>query len=300
MSASGRRKVCRSGGPSADVRGGAGATRVPSRLRRLTTLIVLILLGACSPASDADRAAQRERGAAVGRDGPPGDGRDAAADSAFADSVLRAAEDLGATVTERASGLSAPVRDSVAIRLALEAYGPGTYFDEILAARDSVNYRWPERTRTPLRVWIQRTNAKAATRGFARAVRDAFEPWTETGIPIAFDFTEDSARAEIRVTWVDRYESRTTGRTRWVHDQHGWIIEASIELALAQPDGTTLDDESVHAIALHEVGHLLGVDHTADGANVMAPEVRVSQLSEADRGTVRLVYKLPPGSLRPR
>ncbi len=219
----------------------------------------------------------------------------AVADSAFADSVLRAAEDMGATVVARPSALPAPVRDPQEVRLALLTYAPGSYADELFAQRDSVNYRWPDRTRDPLRVWIQSAPPAGAEGGIARAVRDAFAPWTATGIPVAFAFTEDSARAEIHVTWVDRYESRTTGRTRWVHDQHGWITGASIELARAQPDGTPLDARSVHAIALHEVGHLLGLDHARDESHVMAPRVRVEELSEADRATVRLVYKLPPG-----
>jgi predicted Zn-dependent protease len=54
----------------------------------------------------------------------------------------------------------------------------------------------------------------------------------------------------------------------------------------------------MQAIARHEIGHLLGLDHTADDSNIMSANVRVPELSEADRNTVRLVYKLPPGSVR--
>jgi hypothetical protein len=237
------------------------------------------------------------------RDAPddPAEGsvaRNTSADSAFADSVLRAAEDIGASITEATSANPAPLRDPDAIRLALRAYAGETYVGELFAARDSMNHRWPDRTRDPLRVWIQPSAADGFTESHRTIVRDAFDPWLATGIPVGFDFTDDSAHAEILVTWVDRYESRTTGRTRWVHDQHGWIIGAGIELALAQPDGRTLDSESLQAIARHEIGHLLGLDHTADEANIMSARVRVTELSEADRNTVRLVYKLPPGSVR--
>ncbi len=224
--------------------------------------------------------------------------RDATADSAFADSVLRAAEDMGSQVEVRTSGLAAPVRDANEIRLALQAYTAGSYIDDVLAERDSMNFRWPERTREPLSVWIQSAPLGASEREWPRAVADAFAPWMSTGIPVRFLITEDSARAEIRVTWVDRYESRTTGRTRWVRDQHGWIIAASIEIARAQPDGRPLDLAAVGAVARHEVGHLLGLTHTADTTSIMAATVRVGELSEADRNTIRLVYKLPPGSVR--
>lgn len=221
-----------------------------------------------------------------------------AADAAFTDSVLRAAEDMGAEFEMKTSNLAAPVRDPNEIRLALQAYAADTYIGDFLAERDSMNFRWPERTAEPFLVWIQTAPLGAEQWNWPRAVEEAFLPWIDAGIPVTFLFTGDSANAEIRVTWVERYESRTSGRTRWVRDQHGWIVAASIELAKAQPDGSPLEFAAVGAIARHEVGHLLGLGHTTDETSIMAASVRVPELSEADRNTVRLVYRLPPGSLR--
>ncbi len=263
------------------------AMRAPAVATGLVLATALVFAASCGDERDASRETEKQSVA-----------RDARADSAFADSVLRAAEDIGARITETTSATPAPLRDPVAIGNALRAYAGETYIGELLVARDSVNYRWPDRMRDPLRVWIQRSDADGVTESHRTIVRDAFDPWRATGIPVDFDFTDDSVRAEILVTWVDRYESRTSGRTRWVHDQHGWLTGAGIELALAQPDGRTLDAASLQAIARHEIGHLLGLDHTADEANIMSARVRVAELSEADRHTVRLVYKLPPGSVR--
>lgn len=221
-----------------------------------------------------------------------------AADSAFADSVLRAAEDMGVTVTVRASTLPPPVRDAARITDLLSYRLAPTYLGSILAARDSALYRWPERRVEPVSVWIQAPELPGFDAMFQGVVQGAFREWFETGVPVEFRFIFDSARADVHVTWVDRYESRTSGRTRWARDEHGWILGGGIELALHQPDGRALESRAVRAIALHEVGHLLGLDHSPDQRDIMAADVRVSELSEADHLTVRLLYDLPPGSLR--
>jgi predicted Zn-dependent protease len=68
-------------------------------------------------------------------------------------------------------------------------------------------------------------------------------------------------------------------------------------LAVAHHDGVMLDDDAMHAMTLHEVGHLIGLDHTKDPLSVMAPRVRVRELSRADRATAQLLYALPPGPM---
>ena len=222
-----------------------------------------------------------------------------AADSAFGDSVVAVLEQAPPGVRIAASSLPAPDRDPERTARLLSR-AQDTYIGELLAARDSVNFRWPDRRDEPMRVWIQPSTLEGFDPASAALVRDAFTQWTDAGVPIAPRFTPDSARAEIRVTWVDRFESQMTGRTRWAHDQHGWIVGGSIQLAIHQPDGRRVDADAVRAIALHEVGHLLGLDHTADATNLMSARIAVPELSEADRATARLIYQLPPGSLKRR
>src|SRR3954469_18825277 len=60
----------------------------------------------------------------------------------------------------------------------------GTYIERILDERDSVLDRWPDRGERPLRVWIE----PSSTAGFRDLVADAFTSWTETGIPLHFEF----------------------------------------------------------------------------------------------------------------
>lgn len=261
---------------------------------RAAVVLALTLLAAGLVISrrSMERAPRAAARTAPGPAAPP-----SAADSAFEDSVLRAFEPAPPDVAVVTSTLDAPDRDPDRVARVLARAG-GTYLGEILDARDSVNFRWPDRRLDPMRIWVEESALAGYDPAHAALVREAFIEWADAGVPIAFAFTPDSARAEVRVTWVDRFESRTTGRTRWAHDQHGWIVGGNIEIALHQPDGAPLDAASVRAIARHEVGHLVGLDHTVDETNIMALRVRVSELSEADRATVRLVYQLPPGSLK--
>lgn len=214
--------------------------------------------------------------------------------------------DGGELHAEVAAEMDAPVRvaavprnmaDDVRTRLALGS--PGTYIGEILLGRDSSLARWPDRASNPLRVWVESSPALGAwDPEFARHVRESFEAWSATGIPVRFTFVVNPVHAEIKVTWVDRFDEQISGKTHWARDDRWWITDGSIQLALHHNDGYPLDAAAIRAIALHEVGHLLGLDHTQDESNIMTPKVRVRDLSNADRATVRLLYSLPPGSVR--
>lgn len=199
----------------------------------------------------------------------------------------------------RIPDVESPDRDPVAIADALNARSDGTYLRELLNLRDGWSYRWRDRSRDPMRVWIAPSSLPGYRPEFAREVEQAFEAWARIGLPFVFTYVRDSARAEVRVTWVDRLAGRTTGRTRWRHDEHGWITDADLQLSLRLPDGRPVVVDGVRAVALHEVGHLIGLDHPEDETSVMSAQVFVTAMSEADRRTARLVYDLPPGRIRP-
>ena len=190
-------------------------------------------------------------------------------------------------------------RDLDDIRRRLREGSPGTYVDELLLQRDSALARWPDRRNRPLRVWIKpQSTTTDFSVGYTDIVRAAYEEWALTGIPLMFTFVHDSAKADIHVNWIDRFDEQISGKTLWAHDDDWWIVEANIVLAIHHRGGEPLDSSAVRAIALHEVGHLIGLDHTTDTANIMTPKVRVKELSDADRATARLLYTLPPGKVK--
>jgi hypothetical protein len=185
------------------------------------------------------------------------------------------------------------------VRRRLAEKGAGTYVGEMLAERDSALARWPDRHGAPLTVWIQPGLGVADwTDDDHIAVRDAFLEWGALDLPVHFAFVADSAAANVHVTFVSRFAEPISGRTHWTRDEDWWITDADIVLAVHHQTGAPLDSDAMHAMALHEVGHLLGLDHTDDATSVMAPTVRVRGLSSADRATVRLLYTLPPGGVR--
>ena len=197
------------------------------------------------------------------------------------------------------AGSLVTVRDAGEIKRRLRQAEPGTYIGEVLLTRDSALSRWHEHLDHPLRVWIQpNTGIRDWDESFVEQVRGAFLTWSATGIPIHFRFVSDSSHADAHVIFVDHFSEPISGKTRWARDDGWWIVDADVTLAVHHDGGETLDSAAVRAIALHEVGHLLGLDHTSDIGNIMTPRVRVRELSNADRSTMKLLYTLPPGPVR--
>ncbi|HEY7877020.1 MAG TPA: matrixin family metalloprotease [Gemmatimonadaceae bacterium] len=210
-----------------------------------------------------------------------------------------AAQPSRAVSSEPLAAAGAMPRDVSEIRERLSAGAAGTYIDEILVERDSALARWPERVSHPVRVWVgDGEGITGWSNTFPARVRGAFQEWSELGIPVRFEFVADSADADVHVSWIDHFDTPISGKTLWARDRSWWIVSANITLALHHNGGQSLDDSSVKAIALHEVGHLLGLDHTSDTTDIMTARVRVRDLSNADRATMKLLYTLPPGSVR--
>jgi len=174
----------------------------------------------------------------------------------------------------------------------------GTYIGRILSDRDSTIERWPDRNGAPLRVWVDSSSkCTGAQAGFPAAVRDAFMQWSATGIPLRFAFVSDEDHADVKVRWTDHLAHKT-GSTTWRTDRTGWLTGSEITLATHISDGEPLDARGMRAIALHEVGHALGLSHSDDGHDIMAPLVRVDGLSIPDRSTIKLLYSFQAGHIR--
>jgi hypothetical protein len=105
----------------------------------------------------------------------------------------------------------------------------------------------------------------------------------------------------VQVTWIDRFEGEERiGTTHLTYGGDGIIVDADIEIALHDSSGTVLPPAVVRAAALHEVGHLLGLNHSPDSTDIMFEKATIAtrDITPADRRTLQLLYRLPPGPTR--
>jgi len=184
-------------------------------------------------------------------------------------------------------------------RRRIRSSGSSTYLGEMLeASGDSMLRRWENRTTSPIRVWFAPTHAANFQPAFLDAIRAAFGLWTHAGVPVRFEFDADSTNAEVTVKWRIQFEIERTGQTDVTWDENGTIQSATITVATFDPKGRPMDADDIRVVATHEVGHLLGLDHSKDSTDIMFPTAKVRDLSDRDVRTVLLLYQLTPGNLR--
>jgi len=223
-----------------------------------------------------------------------------------ADSVEHGADAAQPLAAEaRAARVDAATGDSIQradTRALISARSTGTFIPDILLLSDSTLQRWPDRRATPLRVYLSEEVPKAGGRVrevFLQAVREAFTTWEGVELPIRFIFVGDSALADVTVSWVTDFNGEPVlGRTKVVRDSRYWIIRADVQIATMRRDGIAqLDPTVVRALAIHEIGHGIGLDHAVDTTVIMAPKIRARALTLSDKATAQLLYSVPPGSV---
>jgi len=174
-----------------------------------------------------------------------------------------------------------------------------TYLNEVVAqSEDSMLHRWDNRIFSPVKVYLGPGTAANFQTGFLDAVRSAFQRWQEVGVPVRFNLDADSTSAEVRFRWRLQFEIQRTGQTDLSWDQDGHLVSGVVTLATFDPAGRPLAGDDVRVVALHEIGHLIGLDHSSDSTDIMFAMTKVRDLSPRDIASALLLYQLPPGTLR--
>src|SRR4029079_17179759 len=81
-------------------------------------------------------------------------------------------------------------------------------------------------------------------------------------------------------------------------DQSGRVRRALVSLAVRTNTGVVLPDDALLSVAVHETGHAIGLPPSSDSSDVMFPATRTGTLSDRDRRTAAVLYRLPPGPVR--
>jgi hypothetical protein len=185
------------------------------------------------------------------------------------------------------------------IRRRIRASAGIAYLDAIMATSgDSMLHRWDRRVIDAVRVFLGEGRPPTYRPEFGDAVRSALARWEATGVPVRFTLLADSGTAEVRINWRIQFEIDRTAQTDLTWDAGGRLESGAITFALFDPQGRPMEADDIRVVALHEIGHLLGLDHSPDSADLMFPVAKVRDLSDRDIQSALLLYDLPPGSIR--
>lgn len=162
---------------------------------------------------------------------------------------------------------------------------------------------WPA-DRQPVTVYFEPAEVVPGYRpDMQDLVRKAIAEWQAAlGEKVVFKYAEAASAASLVVAFTDDAtklrSQEEAGEAQMLHDNYGIITGRVLFLTTPPSWLSTLTDKYFYNLALHEIGHALGVTgHSASTSDIMYYSTQVEDkragLSIADKATINAIYRHP-------
>lgn len=162
--------------------------------------------------------------------------------------------------------------------------------------------RWSDSTRVIQITMVPPKNIPGWRPGVTTLVQRAFNEWqTVLQGRIRFAYTYDPTKTDVTVRWRNQSKGMEIGNQSF-RSTDKIFTDMDLEIAMNDPHGHAFSDAALYYIALHEIGHLLGIKgHSTDPRDIMYASIQpnVPRLSARDIATVRALYQQPANITNP-